>query len=99
MAITLVRQEYKFTEEQQDYRTVLGTIFGRQEIPMDIRKFKGNFKDRKLRYFNCNIYRYIAKEYRRPKKEKDTRKCYKYEQVGYITKDCITGQKMKNQNI
>ena len=57
-------------------------------MPMDIGKSKENFKDRKPRCFNCDIYRYIAKDYRKLKKEKDTKKCYKYKQVEYITKDC-----------
>ena len=29
---------------------------------MDIGKSNKNFKDRKLKYFNCNKYRYMAKE-------------------------------------
>ena len=67
---------------------------------MDIRKARENFdKDRKPRYFNSNIYRYMTKEYQKPKKEQDTRKCYKYNKVGHITKDCRTGQKMKNYSI
>ena len=66
---------------------------------MDIGKFKENFKDRKPRCFNCNIYGHLAKDYKRPKKEGDIRKCYKYKKVGYITKDCRTGQKIKNWSI
>ena len=35
-------------------------IYEGRGAPMDIRKTKDNFnKDRKLKYFNCNIYRYI----------------------------------------
>jgi len=46
---------------------------------MDIGKAKDNFnKDEKPKYFNCNIYRYITKDCKKSKKEKDTRKCYKY---------------------
>ena len=34
-----------------------------KKISMDIRKSKDNYnKDRKLRYFNCNVYRHIAKD-------------------------------------
>ena len=66
---------------------------------MDIRKIKNNFdKDGKPRYFNCNKYGYIAKEYRRPK-EKDMKKCYKCKQVGYIAKNCKLGQKIKTQSV
>ena len=67
---------------------------------MDIRKTKDIYnKNRKLRYLNYNIYRYIAKDCRKPKKEKETRKCYKYNKVGYLIKICRLGQKMKNRNI
>jgi len=54
---------------------------------------------RKPRYFNCNVYRHIAKNCKKPKKEWDTRKCYKYDKIGHITKDYKTGQKMKNCSI
>ena len=58
---------------------------------MDIGKSRDNFdKDKKLRYFNCNIYRYIAKDYQRPKKEKEIRKCYKCDKVEHLTKNCRT---------
>ena len=60
---------------------------------MDIGKSKENFKD------ICNIYGYLAKDCKRPKKERDTRKCYKCKKVGYIAKDYKIGQKMKNHNI
>ncbi len=56
-------------------------------------------KNRKPKYFNCNVYRYIVKECKKFRKEKDTKKCYKYKQVGHITKDYRTEQKMKNQSI
>ena len=35
------------------------------------------YKDRKPRYFNCNIYRHIVKDCKKPKKEKETKKYYK----------------------
>ena len=35
-------------------------------------------KDRKFKYFNYNIYGYMAKGCRNLKKEKKTRKCYKF---------------------
>jgi len=47
--------------------------YGEQEMPMDIGKAKENLdKDRKPKYFNCEIYRHIAKDCQKPKKEKDT---------------------------
>ena len=67
---------------------------------MDIGKFKDNYnKDRKPRYFNCNIYGHMAKNFQKLKKEKETRKCYKYDKVGYFTKNCRLEQKMKNRSI
>ena len=53
--------------------------YGGRELPMDIGKLQENFKDRKPRCFNCNIYEHIAKDFQKPKKDKDTRKCYKCE--------------------
>ena len=43
---------------------------------MEIRKSNENFKDRKPKYFNCKISRHIAKDCKKLKKEKDTRKYY-----------------------
>ena len=63
VAITLVRQGYKSTEEYHDYKTSTRTIYRGQGQPMDIGKSNNNFKDGKPKYFNYNKYRYIAKEY------------------------------------
>jgi len=54
---------------------------------------------RKPRYFNCNVYRHMAKDCKKPKKEWDARKCYKYNKIGHIAKDYKTEQKMKNCSI
>ena len=41
------------------------------ELLINIKKAKDNYdKDRKPRYFDCNIYRYIIKDCKKPKKEK-----------------------------
>ena len=37
----------------------------------------------------------MAKECRKPKKDKESRKCYKYNKVGHIAKDCRSKQPMK----
>ena len=67
---------------------------------MNIKKTKNNYdKDRKSRYFKCNIYRYITKNCRKPKKKKKTRKHYKYDKVRYLIKNCRLGQKIKNRSI
>jgi len=59
---------------------------------MDIRKCKDNYdKDRKPKYFNCNIYEHIVKNCQKLKKEKETRKYYKCNKVGYLTKNCKSG--------
>ena len=44
---------------------------------MDIGKSKENFKNRKPRCFNCDIYGHIAKNCKRLKKEKNTGEYYK----------------------
>jgi len=63
---------------------------------MDIRKARDNFnKNRKLRCFNCNAYGHMARDCRKPKKEKEMRKCYKYNKIGYLAKDCRSKQIMK----
>ena len=67
---------------------------------MNIGKFKYKYdKDKKPRCFNCNIYEYIAKNYWKPKKEKETRKCYKCDKIGHLTKNYRLEQKMKNKSI
>ena len=65
---------------------------------MDIRKSNDNFKDGKPKCFNCNKYRYIAKECWK-KKEKEMRKCFKYNKEGHITKDCKGKQLIKKRKI
>jgi len=37
----------------------------------------------------------MVREYRKPKKEKVTRKYYKCDKVGHLAKDCRSKQKMK----
>ena len=62
MAIISVGQGYKSTEGQHDYKTSTGTTYRGQSQPMDIRKSNDNFRDRKLKCFNCNKYRHMAKK-------------------------------------
>ena len=79
-------------ESQHNYKIGTGTIFGKKEAPMDIRKSKDNFdKDGKLRCFNCNIYKHITKKCQKPRKDKETRKCYKCNRVRYLAKDYRLG--------
>ena len=99
-AITSVEQKYKSTESWHNYKTETGITFEGKEVPMNIGKSKDNFnKDVKPRCFDCNIYKHIAKEYQKPRKNKETRKCYKCEKVGYLAKDCRLEQKMKTRSI
>ena len=94
--ITSVEQGYESTESQHDYKIGTEITFGGQGAPMDIGKSWDNFdENRKPRCFNCNIYEHMAKECRKPKKNKETRKYYKCDKVGYLAKDCRTKQKMK----
>ena len=62
---------------------------------MDIGKSNDNFKDGKLKYFNCNKYGHMAKEYRSEKKKRETQMCFKYNKKGHIAKDCKEKQVMK----
>ena len=62
ITITSVRQEYKFTEEQNNYKISTKVTYRGQEQPMDIGKSNENFKDRKPKYFNYNKYRYMTKK-------------------------------------
>jgi len=41
-------------------------------ITIETGKSNKNFKDGKLKYFNYEIYRYITRDCKKPKKEKDT---------------------------
>ena len=71
-----------------------------RDVSIDIGKTRNNFdKDGRPKCFNCNIYKHIAKDCRKPKKEQDARKCYKYEKIEHITRNCKLGQRMKNQGV
>ena len=97
VTITSVGQKYKCIEGWHDYKTEIGTTYRGRELSMDIGKSKENFKNGKPRYFNHDLYGYMAKDCWRLKKKKDNGKCYKYECVGHIAKDYKTKQ-MKNQS-
>ena len=43
------------------------------------------------------IYEYIAKDYRKPRKEKKIRKCYKCDKIGYLAKNCRLEQKIRTR--
>jgi len=73
----------------------LGITYEEREVLMDIYKAKDNYnKDRKPKYFNYNIYGHMVKDYKKPKKEKETRKYYKCDKVGHIAKNYRSGQKI-----
>jgi len=61
---------------------------------MNIGKSNNNFRDRKLKCFNCNKYRHMAKKCQSKKKE-DKRQCFKCDKEGHIAKDCKEAQSMK----
>jgi len=70
MAIILIEQRYKSMKSKQDYRIGTGMTYGERGTSIDIEKAKDNFnKDRKPKCFNYNIYRQIAKNYRKLRKE------------------------------
>ena len=41
----------------------------------------------------------MTKNCQKPTKGKETKKCYKGNKVGYIAKNCRSGQKMKHQSV
>jgi len=85
-------------KSQHDYKTGTGIIFGERKILIDIGKSRTNFdENRKPRCFNCNLYKHIARECRRPKKERETSKCYKCDKEGHLAKNCKSKQPMKNR--
>ena len=85
VAITAVEQGYESMESWHDYKTSTVIIFGERRALMNIRKSRNNFdKNGKPRCFNYNLYRHLAKECRRPKKERKTRKCYKCDKQRHL---------------
>ena len=100
VAITLVEQGYESTKDRQDYKTESGIIYRGRGVSVDFGKSRNNYNnDRKPRCFNCNVYRHIANNFRKLKKEKETRKYYKYNKVEYLAKNCRSEQNIKNRNI
>ena len=91
---------YKSTKERQDYRIGSEIIYRDRGASIDIGKPKYNYnKDRKPMWFNYNVYGYMTKNYQKLTKEKETRKCYKYNKVEYLAKNCRSKQKMKYQSV
>jgi len=74
-------------------------MYGGQGQPMDIGKSNKNFKDGKLKYFNCNKYRHMAKECQSKKKERETRKYFKCDKEEHIAKNCKRKQLMKKHRV
>jgi len=99
VAITSVEQGYESTKERQDYKTATGTTYRGRGQPMDIGRSDDNFKDRKLKCFNCNKYGHMVKECRAEKRERDTRTCFKCKKKGHIAKNCKGKQTMKKHKI
>ena len=72
VAIISVGQGYEFPKDRQDYQIGLEIIYGERETLMNIWKSKDNYnKNRKLKCFNYNAYRHIAKDCRKLKKKRD----------------------------
>ena len=84
-------------EGQYDYKTSTEMTYRGWKQPIDIRKSNDNFKDGKLKCFNCKKYSHIAKKCWK-KKEKETRKCFKCDK-GHIIRDCKGKQLIKKQKI
>jgi len=99
VAITSVGQGYELTEERHNYKTSTGTTYSGRGQPMNIRRSNDNFKDGKLKCFNCNKYGHMVKDCQGKKKEQETRKCFKYDKEGHIAKDYKRKQMMKNRKV
>jgi len=69
VAITSVGQGYESMEGCHNYKTSTGITYGGREQLIDIGRSNDNFKDRKLKCFNCNKYRHMEKDCRGKKKE------------------------------
>ena len=69
MVITSVGQGYESMEGCYDYKTSIGATYGGRGQPMDIGRSNDNFKDGKLKCFNCNKCGYIVKDCQGKKKE------------------------------
>ena len=87
VVITSVRQEYESIKGWYSYKTRKEITYRGWGLLMEIGKLNENFKNEKPKCFNYEIYRHIARDCKKPKKEKDTRKCYKCGRIGYIAKD------------
>ena len=66
---------------------------------MDIEKSNKNFKDRKLKCFNYNKYRHMAKKCQAKKKKWEIQTCFKCDKEGHIAKDYKGKQMMKKRKI
>jgi len=99
IAIMSVRQGYKSTKGRHDYKTSTGTTYGGRGQPMNIGRSNNNFKDGKLKCFNCNKYGHMAKDCQGKKKERETRKCFRCNKEGHIAKDCKGKQTIKNRKV
>ena len=99
VAITSVGQGYKSTEGRHDYKTSTGTTYGGRGQPMDIGKSNNNFKDGKLKCFNYNKYRHMAKECQLEKKEREIQTCFKCDKKGHIARVCRGKQTMKKRKV
>ena len=66
---------------------------------MDIGKSNDTFKDGKPKCFNCNKYRYMAKECQIEKRKQDTQTCFKCDKKGHIAKNCKGKETMKKRKV
>ena len=87
VVIISVEQEYESIKGRLYYKIGLKITYRGRETSIDIRKFKDNYKrDGKPRCFNYNVNGYIAKDFPKLNKEKETRKYYKCDKVGHLIK-------------
>jgi Zinc knuckle/Retrotransposon gag protein len=70
-----------------DQRTASGTTYGGKGQPMEVDKVQVR------RCYNCNGEGHLAKDCKKPKKER--RKCYNCDTLGHLAKDCRKPKKAR----
>jgi len=98
VAITVVRQGYKWTNICYDYRTGSGITYGGMGKPIEIGRQQNNGQGYKPKCYNYNKVGHIAKDCRQPKREKKPQGCFKCGKEGHIAIGCRAPQQIKTRS-
>jgi len=77
VAITVVGQEYEWTNICYNYRTGSGITYRGMGKPIEIEQQQNNRQGHKVKCYDCNRFGHIAKDYQQLKKEKKPQGCFK----------------------